>query len=213
MIDHEVKTQMFYALIKRLFDIMAGIIGVVIFIPAYLLIRIAYVFRGDFHRIVYSQIRLGKRGKKFHILKFRSMVWNAESQLEELLKQEKYREQWEKFQKLEDDPRITKVGKIIRRGSIDEIPQFVNVLFGQMAMVGPRPLVPGELEEHKGDPCKYLSVKPGMTGYWATRGRSDNDYDDRLKMEYYYVENRGFLLDLKILFRTVKIVIKGSGAK
>ena len=82
-----------------------------------------------------------------------------------------------------------------------------------MSMVGPRPLVPGELKGHKGNEEKYCSVKPGMTGYWATRGRSDNDYDDRLKMEYYYIENQSFILDIKILFRTVKIVLRGSGAK
>ena len=204
---------MFYALIKRLFDIVAGLVGVVIFIPVYLIVKIAYMVKGDFHPVIFSQVRVGKKEKEFHILKFRSMVWNAEEQLEELLKQEKYKKQWDEFQKLEDDPRITRVGKIIRRGSIDEIPQFFYVFLGQMSMVGPRPLVPGELKEHKGDAKKYCSAKPGMTGYWATRGRSDNDYDDRLKMEYYYVENRGFLLDLKILARTVKIVLVGSGAK
>ncbi len=205
--------QMLYALIKRLFDIVASLVGLVVLVPVCIVIKICYLVGGDFYPIIYSQTRVGKNGKKFKIYKFRSMVWDAEKQLEDLLKQEKYKKQWAEFQKLDDDPRITKVGKIIRRGSIDEMPQFLNVLIGQMSMVGPRPLVPGEIEEHRGDQKKYCSVKPGMTGYWATRGRSDNDYEDRLKMEYYYAENRGLMLDMKILARTVKIVLVGSGAK
>ncbi len=205
--------QMIYRLIKRLFDIIAGLIGLVIFVPVYIIIKICYLVSGDFHAVIYSQVRVGKNGKKFRIYKFRSMEWDADKKLKELLKQKKYKKQWDNFQKLEDDPRITKVGRVIRRGSIDEIPQFLNVFLGQMSMVGPRPLVPGEIEEHGGDLKKYSAVKPGMTGYWATRGRSDNDYEDRLKMEYYYVENRGIVLDVKILFRTVKIVLKGDGAR
>lgn len=204
---------MIYRLIKRLFDIIASLIGLVIFVPVYIIIKICYLVSGDFHAVIYSQVRVGKNGKKFRIYKFRSMVWDADKKLKELLKQKRYKEQWDNFQKLEDDPRITKVGRVIRRGSIDEIPQFLNVFLGQMSMVGPRPLVPGEIEEHGGDLKKYCAVKPGMTGYWATRGRSDNDYEDRLKMEYYYVENRGIVLDVKILFRTVKIVFKGDGAR
>ena len=207
------RIKMFYFCIKRLFDIVASLLGVILLVPVAIIIKIAYLCSGDMHPIFYRQVRVGKDGKEFKIIKFRSMVWNASEMLEEMLKKEKYRKQWEEFQKIDDDPRITKVGNYIRRGSIDEIPQFVNVLLGQMSVVGPRPLVPGEIKEHKGDQVKYCSVKPGMTGYWATRGRSDNDYGDRLKMEYYYVENQSFLLDIKILFRTVRIVIRGDGAK
>lgn len=204
---------MFYFCVKRLFDIIASLLGVILLVPVAIIIKIAYLCSGDMHPIFYRQVRVGKDGKEFKIIKFRSMVWNASEMLEEMLRKEKYRKQWEEFQKIDDDPRITKVGNYIRRGSIDEIPQFVNVLLGQMSVVGPRPLVPGEIKEHKGDQVKYCSVKPGMTGYWATRGRSDNDYGDRLKMEYYYVENQSFLLDIKILFRTVRIVVRGDGAK
>lgn len=146
------------------------------------------------------------------------MVPNADKVLEKLLKQKKYRNQWEEFQKLDNDPRITKVGKFIRKGSIDEFPQFVNVLLGQMSMVGPRPLIPGELKEHGGktkDIEKYQSVKPGVTGYWAMRIRSDknSDYDERLKLEYFYIENRGIVLDVKILFHTVGTVLRQEGAQ
>lgn len=207
------RIKMFYFCVKRLFDIVFSLLGVILLVPVAIIIKIAYLCSGDMHPIFYRQVRVGKDGKEFKIIKFRSMVWNASEMLEEMLKKEKYRKQWEEFQKIDDDPRITKVGNYIRRGSIDEIPQFVNVLLGQMSVVGPRPLVPGEIKEHKGDQVKYCSVKPGMTGYWATRGRSDNDYGDRLKMEYYYVENQSFLLDIKILFRTVRIVMKREGAK
>ncbi|MBQ8992141.1 sugar transferase [Candidatus Saccharibacteria bacterium] len=204
---------MLYRFVKRLFDIVFGLIGLVLLIPVTLVVKIAYMCTGDFHRIFYAQERVGYKGKKFKILKYRSMAWDAEEQLEELLKKKKYREQWEAYQKIDKDPRITKIGKLIRRGSIDELPQFINLLLGQMSLVGPRPLVPGELKQHKGKAEIYESVKPGITGYWAVRGRSNNDYEDRLKMEYYYAENCSLLLDVKIIFWTFGAVIKQDGAK
>ena len=204
---------MLYRFCKRLFDIICGLIGLVFLIPITLIVKIAYMCTGDFHRIFYVQERIGRKGKHFKILKFRSMAWDAEEQLKKLLKNKKYREQWEAFQKIDDDPRITKVGKVIRRGSVDEFPQFLNVLIGQMSLVGPRPLIPGELEEHNGNAKIYESVKPGITGYWAVRGRSNNDYEDRLKMEYYYAKNCGVKLDIKIILWTFKAVLKKDGAK
>jgi len=204
---------MLYRFCKRLFDIICGLIGLVFLIPITLIVKIAYMCTGDFHRIFYVQERIGRKGKHFKILKFRSMAWDADEQLKKLLKNKKYREQWEAFQKIDNDPRITKVGKVIRRGSIDEFPQFLNVLIGQMSLVGPRPLIPGELEEHNGNAKIYESVKPGITGYWAVRGRSNNDYEDRLKMEYYYAKNCGVKLDIKIILWTFKAVLKKDGAK
>ena len=159
------------------------------------------------------RFRTRQRRKIFKIIKFRSMAWDAEDKLEELLKKEKYRRQWEEYQKLDDDPRVTKVGQFIRTGSIDEVPQFINVFLGQMSMVGPRPLIPGEIKAHKGNEKKYISVKPGITGYWAMRGRSNNDYDERLKLEYYYIDNRSFKLDMKILINTIGVVFRKEGAK
>lgn len=207
------KEVMFYAFVKRLFDIVFSLFGLVLLVPVGIVVKVAYMRSGDRHPVIYKQVRVGKNSKEFKILKFRSMVWDAEEKLDEMLREEKYKKEWEEFQKIEDDPRVTKVGRIIRVGSIDEMPQFINIFLGQMSVVGPRPLIPGELKRHKGDQKKYCSVKPGLTGYWATRGRSDNDYDDRLKMEYYYVENQGFILDIKILIRTVKIVLIGEGAR
>ena len=202
-----------YLFIKRVFDIVVSFFGVIVFIVAAFIIKIAYVLDGDHHPILFKQTRVGKDGREFQILKFRSMVWNADDVLKELLKKPKYKKQWNSFQKLDNDPRITKIGKIIRTGSIDEIPQFLNVFCGSMTMVGPRPLLPGELKAHGGSEKKYNSVKPGMTGYWATRGRSDSDYEERLKMEYYYVDNQSLKLDIKILFRTVEVVFHRKGAK
>ena len=204
---------MVYRFFKRIFDIVIGLVGLIVLVPVWLVIKIAYMCIGDFHRVIFSQKRVGKNGKIFKIYKFRSMAWNAEEKLQELLKQKRYKKEWDEYQKLGNDPRITKVGKIIRKGSIDEIPQFLNVFLGQMSLIGPRPLVPGELEEHGGDPKKYNSVKPGMTGYWTTRGRSNVDYEDRLKMEYYYIDNQSFTLDVKIFFRTIGAVFKKDGAK
>lgn len=209
---------MAYACTKRLFDIIAGFFGVLLLIPLTIIIKLAYVFTGDFYPIFYTQERIGKNGKTFRIIKYRSMIPNADKVLKEMLKKEKYRKQWEEFQKLDDDPRITKVGKFIRKGSIDEFPQFVNVLLGQMSLVGPRPLIPGELKEHGGkakDIKKYQSIKPGVTGYWAMRIRSDenSDYAERLKLEYFYIDNRSLILDTKILFQTVGTVLRQEGAK
>lgn len=204
---------MWYRFVKRLFDIVCGLVGLVILIPMTVVVKIAYICTGDFHRIFYTQERIGYKGKHFKIIKYRSMAWDADEQLEKLLQKKKYREQWEAFQKIDRDPRITKVGKVLRKGSIDEFPQFINLLLGQMSLIGPRPLVPGELKEHKGKAEIYESVKPGITGYWAARGRSNNDYEDRLKMEYYYIENCSITLDMKIIFWTIRAVFKKEGAK
>ena len=209
---------MVYTCVKRLSDILIGLVGIIILIPLTLIIKLIYICTGDFHPIFYTQERIGKNGKVFKIIKYRSMVSNADEVLKKLLKQKKYRKQWEEYQKIDDDPRITKVGKVIRKGSIDEFPQFINVLLGQMSMVGPRPLIPGELKKHGGkakDIEKYQSIKPGVTGYWAMRIRSDknSDYDERLKLEYFYIDNCSLFLDLKILFLTVGTVLRHEGAQ
>lgn len=203
----------FYFFIKRIFDIVFSIIGIVFLIPVSLIVKLFYIFSGDFHTIFYSHKRVGKNGKVFKMYKFRSMCWNADEELKKLLKQKKYREEWEKFQKLDDDPRITKIGKILRKCSIDEMPQFINVLFGSLSLIGPRPLVPGELGEHKGNHKIYESVKPGITGWWAVNGRSATTYKKRLELEYYYVKNMGFKLDLLCIFKTIKVIFTRHGAK
>lgn len=202
-----------YIFFKRTFDLLFSLIGLIFLIPLYIFIRLAYFCTGDFHRIIYSQTRIGKHGKPFKMFKFRTMVINADEELKKLLKNPKYKKEWIEYHKIENDPRITKVGRFLRKSSIDEMPQFINVFIGQLSVVGPRPLIPGEIEEHHGNKKLYESVKPGLTGWWAVNGRSDQSYDDRLKLEYYYVKHCSFGLDIKIFFMTFATVLKKSGAK
>ena len=202
-----------YFAVKRLFDIFIGLIGVVLMLPIAAIIKIAYMIDGDDSSIFYKQKRIGMNGKIIYIYKFRSMVPNADKILKVLLEQDKYKKQWEANQKFDEDPRITKIGKFIRATSIDEVPQFLNVLKGDMSLIGPRPLVEGEWDAHKGNHELYESVRPGITGWWACSGRSAINYKERLKLEYYYVENASILLDIRCIFKTVIAVIQKSGAK
>lgn len=203
-----------YLIIKRLFDIFIGLIGCILLIPISIIIKIIYLFNKDYHSIFYKQIRIGKNGKKFKLYKYRSMVKDADEILERTLSDsKKLRLEWLQNQKLEDDPRITKIGKILRKTSIDEIPQFINLLKGDMSLIGPRPLIKGELKNHNGDPEIYESVRPGITGWWGCNGRSDTNYKERLELEYFYVNNMSLKLDLKIIFKTIKTILIREGAK
>ena len=204
--------QSFYLILKRLFDILCGLVGVVVLIPITIVVKLAYLLSGDTARIFYRQKRVGMNGKLIHIWKFRSMVPNAGEILEELLKDEKYAKEWAENQKFEHDPRITKVGAVLRKTSVDELPQLINVLRGDMSLVGPRPLVVGELEAHNGLKL-YQKVKPGITGWWGCNGRSNIDYRERLELEYYYVKNCSLYLDLLCILRTVWAVLKKDGAQ
>lgn len=204
--------QMMYLGLKRVFDIICGLIGLVVLIPLSLVVKICYLINGDTQSIFYTQKRIGINGKVIKIFKFRSMVPNAEEVLKELLKDEKYRKEWEENQKFEDDPRITKIGNFLRKTSLDEIPQLLNVLKGDMSLVGPRPLVEGELEAHDGLKL-YNSVKPGITGWWGCNGRSNIDYRERLELEYYYVKHCSLYLDVVCIFKTVLAVLKREGSK
>lgn len=209
----KVKSKKLYFVVKRLFDILISLIGMVFIIPIALIVKISYLITGDFHSIFYRQKRIGKNGKKIYIFKFRTMVYNADEELKKLLKIKKYKEQWKNNQKLDDDPRITKAGKVLRKLSLDEIPQFINVFIGDMSLIGPRPLVDGEIEEHDGNHEIYESVKPGITGWWAANGRSATNYEKRLELEYYYAKNCSISLDIKCIFRTIKALITRHGAK
>ena len=201
-----------YGTVKRILDILFSIL---FFIPLVLLsviIKVVYLLNRNTDSIFYKQIRIGKDGKEFDIYKFRTMNSNAERELKKLLEDENNKEEWRQFHKLKQDPRITKLGLFLRKSSIDEFPQFINVLKGDMSIVGPRPLVPGELEMHNGDKI-YWKLKPGITGWWACNGRSDTPYDERLKQEYYYINNVSFLLDLKIILKTIICIFKKAGAR
>lgn len=202
-----------YFFIKRLFDVIVGLLGILALIPVSLIVKVINIVNKDYDKIFYTQDRIGKNGKVFKLYKFRSMVPNADLVLKELLKDEKYKKEWELNQKFENDPRITKAGNFLRKTSLDELPQFINVLKGDMSLIGPRPLIKGELDSHNGNHEIYESVKPGITGWWACNGRSNLDYDKRLELEYYYAENCSLILDIKCIFKTVKSVICKDGAK
>lgn len=209
---HSIKMVMYHG-IKRLFDIICSLIGCLFLLPIALVVKIITLLSGDKNSIFYKQKRVGKNGKFIYIYKFRSMVSNADEVLKELLKDPKYSEEWDLNQKFENDPRITKIGNILRKTSLDEVPQFINVLKGDMSMIGPRPLVEGELDNHNGNHYLYESVRPGITGWWAANGRSATTYQERLALEYYYVRNQSLSLDIKCVFRTIKAVIYKTGAK
>ena len=204
--------QSFYLVIKRVLDILCGLIGLVILLPIAAIVKCSYLMSGDTANIFYRQKRVGLNGKHIRIWKFRSMVPHADEQLEELLKDGEYRREWEENQKIEHDPRITRIGRFLRRTSIDELPQLINVLAGDMSLVGPRPLVEGELASHNGLKL-YEKVKPGITGWWGCNGRSNIDYRERLELEYYYVKNCSFYLDVLCIIRTVFAVLQKDGAQ
>lgn len=203
-----------YKPVKRIIDIFGGIIGVVLLIPVTIGVYIARkILKEDDGPLFYEHLRYGKDGKKFRIYKFRSMCMNADKKLKEfLIQNDDARREFEENQKLKNDPRITKIGKVLRKTSIDELPQLINVLKGDMSLIGPRPVVDGEIEKYGKNKDKFLSVKPGITGYWAANGRSDTSYDERIEMELYYVDNVSFKLDAKIFFKTILSVIKKEGA-
>lgn len=139
------------------------------------------------------------------------MVENAEDLIKEFTP-EQMKEFKENF-KLENDPRVTKIGKILRKTSLDELPQMLNIFKGELSIIGPRPIIDEELEKYGENKAKFLSVTPGLTGYWAANGRSDTSYEDRMKMELYYVDNMSFIMDLKVFFKTILAVVKGEGAR
>lgn len=205
-------SQALYLPLKRIVDIIIGAMGCLVTIPLAAIVKVSYLVQGDAHPIFYRQTRIGKRGKPFQMWKLRSMVWNADEILEELLEDPEKRAEWGRDQKLDDDPRITPVGRILRRTSLDELPQFFNIFKGDMSVVGPRPLVEGELEDHGGRQL-YNKVKPGLTGWWGCNGRSNIEYYERLELEYYYVTHCSLYLDALCIFRTIVAVFKKEGAQ
>jgi len=167
---------------------------------------------GDFTSIFYTQERIGKNGKSFKLYKFRSMVHNADEILEEMLKDPKINEEYKKNMKLPNDPRITKVGKLIRKTSIDELPQFINVLKGDMAVIGNRPYLPREKQDMGKYYKEIIVSRPGITGYWQTAGRNNISFRQRLKLESYYSSHMNLILDFKIFVMTFYVVLFGRGA-
>mgnify|MGYP004631643981 CR=1 FL=1 len=207
------RSKVLYKVIKRTFDIVVSLVGCIFLLPIIIIVKISYLISKDYNSIFYTQTRIGKNGKEFKLYKFRSMIPNADEVLKKLLENPIYKDEWQRNQKLENDPRITKMGKILRKTSLDELPQMINVLKGDMSMIGPRPLVKGELDAHHGNHAIYESVRPGISGWWAVNGRSATTYEKRLELEYYYCENCSLMLDIKCFFMTITTVLHKRGAK
>ena len=200
--------------LKRIIDIIGALVGIIILIPMTVVLYIVNFIVGDRGPIFYSQNRIGKDGKIFKMYKFRSMVMGADEKLEKYLEEnEEARKEYKINKKLKNDPRITKIGMFIRKTSIDEFPQFVNVLKGEMSLVGPRPYLPREVDD-MGDAYHYITaVKPGITGLWQIRGRNDVTFKDRLDLDMEYFEKKSLVFEIKILFWTVSSVVCKKGAK
>ncbi|MFT8930653.1 MAG: sugar transferase [Sporolactobacillus sp.] len=201
-----------YLFIKRALDIFGAVVGLVVSSPLFLLISLLYLAGGQRGPVFFKQRRIGQFGKPFYIYKFRSMICNAER----VLKSNKvlYQKYLDNSYKLEpeEDPRITKIGRFLRKTSLDELPQLINVLKGEMSLVGPRPVVSEELKEYKENRLLFLSVKPGLTGNWQVCGRSEIEYPERCDVELYYVQHQALALDLKIIFKTIVAVLTKKGA-
>lgn len=201
-----------YLFAKRFLDISTALFALVTFSPIFLVISLFYLFGDNKGPVFYQQRRIGQNHEEFGIYKFRSMVVNAEEKL--YADKDLYAKFVENGYKLptEDDPRITKFGAFIRKTSLDELPQFINILIGNMSIIGPRPVVERELVEYGDRVDEFLSVKPGAMGLWQASGRSDIQYPERADLEISYVEHANLWFDFKILFMTVLAIFKGDGA-
>ena len=199
-------------IMKRIFDIVATVCGGIFILPFMLIIAII-IYLDSGGPIIYKQKRVGRDGKEFNFYKFRSMVKNADTILEEYLNtHEDEKKEWQKNFKLKNDPRVTKIGKIIRKTSIDELPQLWNVLIGDMSLVGPRPLLPNEVERYSNYIEDYKLVLPGLTGVWQVSGRSDTTFEERVIMDSWYIHNWSVWIDIVYLLKTVLVVVKSKGA-
>ena len=207
-----VRSKTSYLFFKRLFDISIALVGMIVLVIVTIILAVFYSFGKNKGKIFFSQERIGLNGKRFKIYKYRSMVENAQ----EILKrdEELYKKYIENSYKLlpEEDPRMTRLGRFIRKHSIDEIPQFINILKGDMSFIGPRPVIAEELLQYGERVPKFLSVKPGATGWWQVSGRSEVGYPERCDVELYYVDNCSLKLDVKIFFMELKRIVTRDAA-
>lgn len=194
---------------KRMFDVIFSLIAIVLTLPLSIFIGFL-IMSSSPGPIFYMHERIGLKGRRFMIYKFRTMHINSENLLVSVLKNPQRKIEWQKNYKLKDDPRVTKIGKFLRTTSLDELPQFINVLMGKMSLVGPRPISQKELRKYKNNQNLLLSIKPGLTGLWQVSGRSDVSYNERISLDIYYIENWSPFLDISILLRTIPRLQKGA---
>ena len=208
------KENIAFRITKRAIDILAGLVGTILLIPITVLVWFVRIIKKEnTGPLFFEQLRIGKSGKQFRMYKYRSMCMNADETLKKYLEEnEVARKEYKKYKKLKNDPRITKVGCFLRKTSLDEFPQFLNVLKGDMSLVGPRPYLPREQKDMGEYYSSIIKVKPGITGPWQVRGRNKLDFEDRMNLDVEYVNNMSIKNDLKMVWKTVTKVVKKDGA-
>lgn len=201
--------QRLYCYGKRAMDILGSTAGILVLFPVFMLIALCLKLEDRKGNVIFKQVRVGKDGKPFHMYKFRSMVYNAEEILQQLL--DKNEIDGAMF-KMKDDPRITRVGKFIRKTSLDELPQLWNVLRGDMSLVGPRPPLPREVTQYSSHDQQRLTVIPGCTGLWQVSGRNGLSFEEMVELDLYYIKHRSLWMDIKLIIRTVWIIVFPNNA-
>lgn len=207
--DVLVKESILYPVTKRLIDIVGSLCGIILLSPLFLIVAVLIKLEDPKGKVFFAQERNGRYPKTFKMYKFRSMVHNAEDLLKDLMDRN---EQTGPVFKINDDPRITKVGKVIRRTSIDELPQLFNVLKGDMSLVGPRPPIPHEVDQYNSYQMQRLAVKPGLTCIWQVSGRNNIGFDEWVEMDIEYIKTRNLWLDIKLIFKTVGVLFGDDNA-
>ena len=205
----QVNANMNYIRMKRLIDILGSLLGIILLSPIFLIIAILIKIEDPKGPVFFKQVRVGKDETKFYMYKFRSMVTDAEDRLKDLLE---LNEVSGAMFKIKEDPRLTKIGKYIRKTSIDELPQLLNVLKGEMSLVGPRPPLLREVEEYTSYDKQRLLVKPGCTGLWQVSGRNDLGFKEMVELDLKYINERTLVYDMKIIFKTIKIIVFPNSA-
>jgi len=207
---------------KRLFDILSSLVAIILFSPIYIIIGILIKIESS-GPVFYLHPRRGFNGQPINVIKFRTMKLEycrgkkyggvkAEKEFNKLMQNKNLRIEFKKSFKLQNDPRVTRMGHFLRRTSLDELPQFFNVLFGSLSLAGPRPIIDDEVERYKGAEFLLWSVKPGLSGLWQVSGRSDLSYDERVRLDLYYIDNWSVWLDIRIAVKTVARLISRKGA-
>ncbi|MCH1640123.1 sugar transferase [Paenibacillus timonensis] len=203
------KTRSIYLAAKRTMDFLGASFGILLLLPVLILIALLIKLEDPKGPILFKQQRVGKNGRPFNMYKFRSMVSNAEELLEQLLNQNEVSGH---MFKIKEDPRVTKIGKLIRKTSLDELPQMINVLKGEMSLVGPRPPLPREVKEYNAYHMKRLEVTPGCTGLWQVSGRNSVGFEEMVDLDLKYISERSFFYDVKLIFKTFIILIRPNDA-
>ncbi|MBJ8079279.1 sugar transferase [Bacillus cereus group sp. N12] len=198
-----------YLVAKRCIDFIGALCGLILLSPVFLIVAVLIKYQDPKGPVLFKQIRIGKNGKEFYMYKFRSMVVDAEEKLKDLLK---HNEVSGAMFKMKEDPRVTRIGKFIRKTSIDELPQLLNVLKGEMSLVGPRPPLPREVKEYTAYDRQRLLVTPGCAGLWQVTERNSVGFKEMVDLDLEYINKRSVIYDLKIIFKTIQIMIKSNGA-